>query len=131
MAKVDKNTTAYKIRMCRKNCGLTQEQIADAIGMTRTNICSYEIGRTEPNLETIIKLAQIFRIDPMELLPSEKDSTNLNAPLKDIDDGSFLPKPIYSLTKDEQSLIISYRLLSDKEKSRILAKITNMSSKSN
>ncbi len=129
MPKIDKNSTAYKIRKCRENCGLTQEQLGAAIGTVRTNIGSYESGRTKPSLETIVKFAQIFRVDPVELLPSEKDSSIDDATLSDVDNGGFLPKPIYALTKDEQSLLISYRLLSDKEKSRILAKITNMSAK--
>lgn len=122
MKKDSSNSTGSKLRMCRKNCGLTQSQVAAALGVERTTYVGYETGRHEPSLENIVNLSQIFRVDPTELLPQEK-----TASVKDSDSVSSSLKPIYSLTRDEQSLIISYRLLTDKEKSRILAKITNMS----
>ena len=120
MGNQNNNSTAEKLRACRKKCRLSQQQVADALGKERSAYTYYESGRTMPKLKDLVKLSQIFCVDLAELLPNE----NI-AQLRDSEADS--PNPIFSLTNDEQSLLISYRLLSDKEKKRILAKITNMS----
>ncbi len=48
-----------KIRSVR---GLTQSQLADMIDVSRGVISSYEEGRAEPKIETIIKTADIFQL---------------------------------------------------------------------
>ncbi|WP_375578292.1 helix-turn-helix transcriptional regulator [Marivirga tractuosa] len=48
-----------KIRSVR---GLTQSQLADVIDVSRGVISSYEEGRAEPKIETIIKTAEVFQV---------------------------------------------------------------------
>jgi transcriptional regulator with XRE-family HTH domain len=54
-----------KIRSVR---GLTQAQLADAIDVSRGVISSYEEGRAEPKIETIIKTAEVFNLTIDQLL---------------------------------------------------------------
>lgn len=108
-----------KLRLCRENCGLSQNQVANVLGIDRTTYTYYESGRSEPNLTTLVKLANIFCVDVATLLPQEDDSTVLR-------DRKSAPNPIYSLTNAEQTLLISFRLLSSEKKEEFLAKITNM-----
>ena len=115
------NITGIKLRRCRKNCGLSQQQVADTLGINRTTYTYYESGRFEPSLTTISKLAQIFCVDVSQLLPREAPASQLKDATQDI------INPIYSLTKDEQNLLLAFRLLNDTEKSKILDEITNMS----
>ena len=122
MAKKPKSDIGPRLRRCRLNCGLSQKQVANAIGRDRTTIGSWENMRTEPNLDEIMKLAQIYRIDPTEILPGE----NAGVELKDSTNDEKMLKPIYSLTKQEQQLLVSFRLLNDKERAEFLAKITNI-----
>jgi len=121
VSKVIHTSTAEKLRKCRDHCGLSQLQVATVLGIDRSTYTGYESGRTEPNLTTIVKLADLFDVDVTTLLPKE-DST---ASLKDSDSKTTVP--VYSLSKDEQTLVLSFRLLSNKQKSSVLAKITNMS----
>lgn len=44
----------------RKIRGLTQQQIADKIGINRGSYSNWEKGKREPNLENIIKIAKIL-----------------------------------------------------------------------
>ncbi len=125
MAKKDAPSTGEKLRYVRHNCGLSQRQVANAMGLNRTTIGSWESGRTEPSLDKIVKLAQIFRIDPTEILPNESSP----APFKDPENDESKGKPIYSLTKEEQQLLVSFRLLSDEQRADVLAKITNIAHK--
>ncbi|MBQ8860510.1 MAG: helix-turn-helix transcriptional regulator [Ruminococcus sp.] len=109
-----------KLRHCRNNCKLSQQQVADTLGINRSTYSYYELGRSQPDLGTIVKLAQIFRVDASCLLPGEDEDFNLS----DTEFESITP--IYSLTRDEQSLLISYRLLDSEKKAEFLDKITNM-----
>ncbi len=113
------NLTAIKLRQCRNNCKLSQQQVADTLGINRSTYSYYELGRSQPDLETLVKLAQIFRVEPSSLLPNE------NAEIILSENDSEAVKPIYSLTREEQNLLISFRLLSDFDKADFLAKITN------
>lgn len=46
----------------RKLKGLTQEELADRLSLTRSTYAQYEIGRREPDFKTILKLADFFNI---------------------------------------------------------------------
>ena len=44
-------TFAERLRITRKECKLTQKEVAKALGITEGAYCSYEKGKREPNLE--------------------------------------------------------------------------------
>jgi transcriptional regulator with XRE-family HTH domain len=46
----------------RKRAGFTQKDVADKIGMARQTYAGYESGRHEPNIEIMIRLAEIYQI---------------------------------------------------------------------
>ena len=57
-----------KLRTLRLNRNLTQNQIADRIGLAISAISSYESGMRYPSYETLIKLARIFHVSTDYLL---------------------------------------------------------------
>ena len=56
------------LRRARKAAGLTQQQLADRLHVTRQSISSWELGRTEPDLQTLAELAEVFETDAGSLL---------------------------------------------------------------
>lgn len=64
----------------RANSGLTQQQIADAMGITKATYSGYETGRRQPDVAKIKQLAEILGISGDELLETgfeiEKSSNN-------------------------------------------------------
>lgn len=56
------------LRQLRQASGLTQEQVAQQIGLTRQALSSYESGRTRPDIETLMALAEIYGTDLEGLL---------------------------------------------------------------
>ncbi|NOS92487.1 MAG: LexA family transcriptional regulator [Cyclobacteriaceae bacterium] len=50
------------LKALRVKSGLKQEEIANLVGITGKNWSSYERGKTEPNIETLVKLATEFKI---------------------------------------------------------------------
>ena len=55
---------AERIRQARLAADLTQEQLADKVGMTKQVISKYENGKSEPNASVIMKLAQALNQEP-------------------------------------------------------------------
>lgn len=62
------------IRIYRKSLGLTQEQLANKLYSKKSLISNYENGYSTPDIETIIKLADIFDVSIDDLVG--RDFTN-------------------------------------------------------
>jgi transcriptional regulator with XRE-family HTH domain len=58
-----------KIRIIRKQRGLTQEDIADKSGMHVSTLGRIERGESNPPLQTLNKIAQVLKVKPREILP--------------------------------------------------------------
>jgi len=48
-----------------QNGEMTQQQLADSVGLTRQTIIAIEQGRYSPSLEAAFKIARVFRV-PLE-----------------------------------------------------------------
>ena len=59
---------AENFRNARKNAGLTQQQVADVLGLDRSSIAQYERGVSKPNIEKILKICALFEISLDELI---------------------------------------------------------------
>ncbi len=56
-------TIPQNLKELRKLSGMTQEEVAAQVGLTRQAISSYESGRTEPDLSMLSRLAQLYGTD--------------------------------------------------------------------
>lgn len=65
-----KNLTqlSKNIKTFRQHLGLTQEQLANALNGKKSLISNYENGYSTPDIETLIKLADIFNVSLDELV---------------------------------------------------------------
>lgn len=52
-----------RLHEIRKNSGLTQQELADRVGLTKTSICCYENGTRTPTLDTLIDLANELNVE--------------------------------------------------------------------
>jgi putative transcriptional regulator len=55
------------LRRHREERGLTQEDLAELVGVTRQTIISIERGRYSPSIELALRLARLFGV-PVEVL---------------------------------------------------------------
>ena len=60
----------------RKQAGLSQEELAHAIGVTRQSISKYETGAAEPDFDRLNKLQAYFNVSFDELLGSGQSEFN-------------------------------------------------------
>lgn len=68
-----------KLNQLRKLSGMTQEQLAEKIDVSRQTISKWESDSTSPDLESIVKLSRIFHVSLDDLLgEGETSVTNRN-----------------------------------------------------
>jgi len=74
---LDRATLADRLRDARKNGGINQEQAAEYLGIPRTAMVQIEQGSRSVSSLELVRLAQLYRVDLVELLedqPVEADS---------------------------------------------------------
>lgn len=61
-------TLGERLKKLREEKGLTQKQVADKLGLESAAISKYEKDLREPNIESLLKLSDLFEISLDELL---------------------------------------------------------------
>jgi len=66
MGKITKNQVKFgkRIQKRRKELGITQEELADRLNLSRTHMGHIEQGRRSPSLEVINKIARTLKTSP-------------------------------------------------------------------
>ena len=97
-----KNLLGLRIREIRKSNKLTQEQLAEKIGIEIPSLSNIENGKNYPNSETIEKIAKGLNVQIFELFIFEH--------LKEPDSKKMLKELISILEKDTNLLKIVYTI---------------------
>lgn len=66
-------TIATRLSELRKKKGLTQQALANAIGLHVTQVKRYESGASQPSLEALKKIAQTLRVTTDSLIFEENE----------------------------------------------------------
>lgn len=77
MAKI--NETLKQLRLDR---GMTQEQVAEHVGLTRQAVSSYESGRTLPGVDILERLAAVYEVELTDIIYNQSKSLRLYRALK-------------------------------------------------
>lgn len=70
-------TIGKKIARLRALMGLSQEQLADKVGVSRQSVSKWEIDQALPQIDKVILLCELFKVSADELL-SERISLNVS-----------------------------------------------------
>ena len=82
-----------KLKQLRKSKGMTQEDVADKVNITRSTISNYEIGRRTPHLKDLSALAGVFGVGLDYFGVSPKDEAfDLIARAKEIFESTDVPR---------------------------------------
>ncbi len=65
---------AEQIRNRRKDRGLSQEELADRIYVSRQTISNWETGRTYPDIESLLLLSSLFDVTVDELIKGDVEN---------------------------------------------------------
>lgn len=101
----------------RKRRGqMTQAEVAEKAGITRSALANYELGRTIPPLAVIERLAPVFNVDVEALLPAPNPD--------DWDEVPFTLNP--QVSEDEMSLLRVLRTASDEVVCNVVAHLLHL-----
>lgn len=64
-----------RIKEQRKNCGLSQEKLAELVGVSRQAVTKWETDQSAPSTEKLFKLAEIFGTSVDLLIKTDEQST--------------------------------------------------------
>ena len=67
----------------RKEKGLTQEQLAEQLGVARRTVSRWETGANMPDLDILVELSDLYAVDLREILNGEKEREHMNEELKE------------------------------------------------
>ena len=62
-----KRNFGLRVRELRKSAHMTQEQLAEKLGMDTPNVCRMENGTHIPQTKNLVKLAEILNVEIKEL----------------------------------------------------------------
>ena len=84
-------TLGANIRSIRKSRGLTQEELAERMGLVKATISSWELDRTQPKMEKLEELCAALCCQKSDIVGKDKISVSRQ------------------LTPEEWDLIVEYR----------------------
>ena len=120
---------ADNLKVFRKACGLTQEDMGEALGVDRSTYTYYETGRSSPSLENLIRIIRILGINSVDtLLGIDKTSGEISVSAPPIIYGNpeqtkaFMP----SLSKEETMIVLDYRQLSADQKVQLKSSLEEL-----
>jgi transcriptional regulator with XRE-family HTH domain len=70
--------TANRLMQYRKKAGLSQEELADKLGVSRQAVSKWECAESSPDTDNLIALAKIYNISLDELINGEVEDNNKN-----------------------------------------------------
>lgn len=75
-----------RVKAVRTGAGLTQEQFASRLGVTRQAVSNWENGRNLPDIEVVIAMSQTFGVSLDELILGGEDMTRTTGEQNDMAD---------------------------------------------
>jgi len=81
------DTFRVNLALHRKARGMSQEELADKADISEKNLSRIELGKQEPNLQTIVSILNVFQLTTSEFMEYGVDAKN--ARIKNII--SYLP----------------------------------------
>lgn len=89
------------LRSARESQNMTQQQVADALGVDKSTYCGYETGKRQPDVKKIKQLSAILRVSTDVLLDTQHCSVVRN------DDFTFaMHDAARDLTEQDKKLLI-------------------------
>ena len=67
----------------RKEKALTQEQLAEQLGVARRTVSRWETGNNMPDLDILVELSDLYSVDLREILNGERKSETMDQELKE------------------------------------------------
>ena len=74
-----RKTAAERIKYYRKLCGMNQEELGDAVGISCKHISTLENGEATMGIDTLMKVCEAFGVTPNDILLEPEESEEAGA----------------------------------------------------
>ena len=71
------------LKALRRERQLTQEQLAEALNVSRRTVSRWETGSNLPDLDLLIEMADFYQVDLRDMLNGERKSGKMDEEMKD------------------------------------------------
>lgn len=106
-----------RLKELRTSAGLTQQNVADILGVDRSAYTLYETGKNMPPVHTCIKLSNMYDITVGCLLGMESIPKENIGYVETVAQNKDEREPV---SREEAMLIMSFRSLDDEKKEQLL-----------
>lgn len=106
------------LKKIRTEKGLIKREVAKGVGITERTYISYEYGRTEPNMETLSKLADFYGVSTDYLLGRE--------PAKEPTDPIEVLSSKLKLNLYERAIVTAYLAMDSKSRTDLVQMVQNV-----
>lgn len=93
---------AMKLRAFRRAKGLTCQDVGERLGLSKSTVSAWEVGRNQPDADTLINLCRLYGADISDFFPPDESGL-----------GTESPNPSEALSKEEMTLLENYRALDE------------------
>ena len=70
------NVVSNSIKKLREERGMTQDELAEKLNVTRQAVSNWETGKTQPDIETLTRLAEIFDVSVERIIYGKEKKRN-------------------------------------------------------
>ncbi|MGN1328784.1 MAG: helix-turn-helix transcriptional regulator [Eubacterium sp.] len=123
----DNAKLSERLKLYRKAAKLTQQQVADALGIQRSAYAYYEIDKTSPKLPTLSNIAKLYNIT-IDQLVNEEDFDSLMSNRQQyettVTSGEKLLNDSFNdLSPLEKSIVLKLRVMSAEERRKVVKEL--------
>lgn len=106
----------HQIRVFRKQNRLSQQQVADVLGVSRSTYCNYESGARNASTKVIQQLSNFYKVSPSAFYADiSQEILNDEEYYESQTDTTYLSQ----LSKKERDLIVNYRRMNKTQKKEL------------
>ena len=81
---MDQKKIGNFLRELRKEKNMTQEQVADRLGVSGRTISRWETGAYMPDISLIVDIAEMYDVDVRDIIDGERKDINMNSEVKEV-----------------------------------------------
>ena len=81
---MDQSKIGAFLKELRKEKGITQEQMADKLGVSGRTISRWETGNNMPDISLLVEIAEFFDVSIPEIIKGERKSENMREEVKEV-----------------------------------------------
>lgn len=117
-----------RLKSLRQASKMNQTQVAEVLNVKRETYASWEIGRSAPKYDTLIRIAQLYNVTLEYLLTGESQEPFTIRSSNDYNSDIYSDSYVNELSGFEKTILMKIRMLNLSDKQKLANFIENLKS---